>query len=169
MNVLSPRATATLPVVPLLLALALLAPAAARADDQSFASTAGEQARTLVSAELAVTAALQRVDRRGRSAIPAARRKVKLVRRQLTLMARAVRAEQTSTPEGETVKRALIRLLADEKRGYGTLDGALAAFKRGRQRTASTLLARAGRQLRATAAEASELAGELARLAATPG
>lgn len=146
---------------------ALLAPAVvAQADDRSFARTAIEQAAQLNRAEIAASRALQRVDRRGRAAIPAARRAIRAVRRQTTLMTRAIEREQTSTQDGETAKRKLMELLAVEKSAYGTLDRALAAYKRGDMRTANALLARAKKQIRGVSAQAAELGRRLQLLAA---
>lgn len=148
-----------------LLTLLLSAPVAARADDQSFARTALTHAETLGRAERAATTALRRVDARGRSAIPAARRAVKAVRREAKLMRGAVEREQTSTENGETTKRELLELLAVELRGYGTLDRALAAFKRGDVRTANTLQRRAKSQLRGLGEAAQAVGRRLRELA----
>ncbi|ADB49946.1 hypothetical protein [Conexibacter woesei] len=149
-----------------LLTLLLVAPVAARADDQSFARTALTHADALKRAETAATRALRRVDARGRSAIPGARQAVKTVRGQARLMRDAVDREQTSTPDGETTKRQLLELLAVELRAYGTLDRALAAYKRGDVRTANTLLRRAKGQLRGVGEAAARVGQKLSELAA---
>lgn len=146
-------------------ALALLAPVGARADDRSFARTAIEHANHLATAQTAARRAVARVDAKGRAALPQARRKVREVRGQVTLMVRAVDGETTSTPVGETTKRDLLRLLATVKKGYGTLDLALAAHKRGDRRGVGILLRRATRQLSGTGAEAERIARDLHALA----
>lgn len=148
------------------LAMLLVVPVAARADDQSFARTALTQATTLKRAEESTQKALRRVDSRGRSAIPAARQQIKLVRRQVRVMIRVVRGERTSTPDGATLKAKLIELLAVEQRAYGTLDTALAAYRRGDVRTANTLLSRAKRQLRGVADAAVRVGRQLRAMGA---
>jgi hypothetical protein len=147
------------------LLLLLLAPAA-RADDQSFARTAIDEAVTLDRYEQGASTALAKVDRKGVAAVPAARRAIKLARRQIDRLLGAVAPEQTSTPAGADAKRKLTALLKREKDGYGTLDRALVAYKAGDAPTARTLLARAKRTLATVRREAGRLGETLRALAA---
>ncbi|MDO8188160.1 hypothetical protein Q5424_25425 [Conexibacter sp. JD483] len=148
------------------LLLLLLAPAAARADDQSFARTAITGAQTLLRYERATGSALQKVDRRGVPAVPGARRAIKQVRRQVDTLLKAVRPEQTSSPDGAVAKKTLFALLRREKDGYATLDRALTAYVAGDARTARTLLSRARRALAKVSSEAATLGAKLRELAA---
>jgi len=156
--------TRRLVALPALLLL-LLAPAVARADDQSFARTAIAQAVTLDRYETAASNALQKVDRKGVAAVPGARRAIKLARRQIDRLLAAVGPEQTSTSEGAAAKKQLSTLLKKEKDGYGTLDRALAAYKAGDAPTARTLLSRAKRTLAAVRQQAGRLGATLRALA----
>lgn len=158
------RRLARLIALPALLLL-LLAPAAARADDQSFARTTISQAVTLDRYERAASTALGKVDRRGLAAVPGARRAIKLVRRQVDRLLTAVRPEQTSTPEGAAAKQQLFTLLGKEKDGYGTLDRALAAYQAGDTATARTLQSRAKRTLGIVRRGAARLGATLRALA----
>jgi hypothetical protein len=148
--------------VTLLLAL----PLAARADDRSFARAAITQAVTLDRRETATSRALAKVDRGGVAAVPAARRAVKAVRRQVDRMRAAVMPEQTSTADGETAKRKLLEILAAEKSAYGTLDRALVAYETGDDATARTLLGRAKRAIASIRKAAGRLGSELRAMAA---
>lgn len=154
---------ARLIVLPALLLL-LFAPAA-RADDQSFARATITQAATLDRYERAASTALGKVDRRGLAAVPAARRAIKQVRRQVDRLLTAVRPEQTSTPDGAAAKRQLFTLLGKEKDGYGTLDRALAAYQADDVATARTLQSRAKKTLAAVRRGAARLGDALRALA----
>jgi hypothetical protein len=127
----------------LLAAALLLLPAAARADDRSFATTAAAQAQKLARYESATGRALVRVDRRGRAAIPAARRAAAATRAQIDRALRPIRRETTSSAEGAAVKRRFVALLVAEKKAYTTVDRSLAATQRGDIRTGNALQARA--------------------------
>jgi hypothetical protein len=159
-----PRLLRTIALPALL--LLLLAPAAAQADDQSFARTAIAGAQTLLRYERATGSALQKVDRRGLAAVPGARRAVKQVRRQADALLRSVRPEQTSTPDGAAAKKTLFALLRREKDAYGTLDRALAAYVAGDAPTARTLLSRAKKALARVSSDATRLGATLRELAA---
>jgi hypothetical protein len=155
---------------PLLLLLAVLAtalvlPVAAHADDRSFATTAIDQAAELARYETATGKALTRVDDKGRSAIPAARRAVSATRRQIDKALRPVRAEATSTPDGARVKRRFVALLVMEKKTYGTVDRSLAAFQRGDVSTGNTLQRRAKEAIAKIRRDATRLAPALRRMA----
>lgn len=147
------------------LLLPLLAPAAARADDQSFARAALTQGASLGTHERAALAALAEVDRRGARAVPAARAAIRRTRREIDRLIAAVRRERTSSREGATVKRALVAVMGREKQGYGTLDSMLVAFLDDDEATANLLLKRAKRTLRQVSRDVAALAPRVRALA----
>ncbi|MDO8188161.1 hypothetical protein Q5424_25430 [Conexibacter sp. JD483] len=148
----------------LLAAALLLLPATARADDRSFATTAVQQAQKLARFETATGRALVRVDKRGRSAIPAARRAAAATRAQIDRALRPVRAASTSSPGGAAVKRRFVALLVAEKKAYTTVDRSLAAFQSGDVRTGNTLQARAKKAIERVRKAAVKLAPRLRSL-----
>jgi hypothetical protein len=158
--------TRPLRLVALLCAALLLLPAAARADDRSFAATAIDQAGKLARYETATGRALLRVDKRGKSAIPAARKAAGATRTQIYRALGPIRAEQTSTPDGAAVKREFVALLVAEKKAYKTVDRSLAAFQRGQVSTGNTLQARAKKAIARVRRAAVKLAPRLRALTA---
>ncbi|MDO8210654.1 hypothetical protein [Conexibacter sp. CPCC 206217] len=142
----------------------LLLPAVARADDRSFATTAVDQARQLARYESATGRALVRVDRRGKSAIPAARRAAAATRAQVDRALRPVRAETTTTADGAAVKRRFVALLVAEKKAYKTVDRSLAAFQRGAITTGNALQRQAKRAIARVRRDAVRLAPRLQAL-----
>ncbi|MDW5596454.1 hypothetical protein VSS74_19055 [Conexibacter stalactiti] len=155
---------APLTLIATVLAAALLLPAAARADDRSFATTAIDQAGRLARYESATGTALTRVDRRGRAAIPAARRAVQATRNQIDKALRPLRGESTSTADGARIKRRFVALLVAEKKTYGTVDRSLAAFQRGEVSTGNELQRRAKASIAKIRKQAMRLAPALRRL-----
>ncbi len=153
----------------LLAAALLLLPAAARADDRSFATTAVEQAQKLARYETATGRALVRVDKRGRSAIPAARRAAAATRAQIDRALRPVRAQSTTSADGAAVKRRFVTLLVAEKKAYKTVDSSLAAFQRGDVSTGNTLQARAKKAIANVRKAAVKLAPRLRALIGATG
>lgn len=135
-----------------LLAAALLAtlfavPVAARADDRSFADSALVQVDKLSHSEAVTGKALRAVTSRGVSAIPAARRQIKLLRRQVDRFTAAVKGEQTSTADGAALKRDVLDLMVHEKSAYGTFDRALVAYTQGNEAATGRLLRQANGEL----------------------
>lgn len=153
----------------LLAAALLLLPATARADDRSFATAAVQQAQKLARYENATNRALLRVDRRGRSAIPAARRAAAATRAQIDRSLRPVRREATSSADGAAVKRRFVALLVAEKKAYKTVDRSLAAFQRGAISTGNTLQARAKKAIARVRKGAVKLAPRLRALLGATG
>ena len=151
----------------LLAAALLLLPAAARADDRSFATTAVEQAQKLARYETATGRALVRVDKRGKAAIPAARKAAAATRAQIDRALRPVRAAATTSADGAAVKRRFVALLVAEKKAYTTVDRSLAAFGRGEVSTGNTLQARAKKAIAKVRKAAVKLAPRLRALIAT--
>jgi hypothetical protein len=142
----------------------LLLPGAARADDRSFATTAIDQAGTLARYEAATGRALVRVDRRGKAAIPAARRAAAATRAQIDSALRPVRAEATTSADGAAVKRGFVALLVAEKKAYKTVDRSLAAFQRGAITTGNALQRQAKRAIERVRRDAVRLAPRLRTL-----
>jgi len=147
------------------LLLLLFAPAAARADDQSFARAALTQGAVLGPYEKAALAALAEVDRSGLPAVPAARVAIRRTRRELGRLIAAMRRERTSSREGATVKRELVAVMGREQQGYGMLDSMLVAFRADDQATARLLLKRAKRTLRQVSRDVAVLAPRVRALA----
>jgi hypothetical protein len=154
-----------LALIAAVLTAALLLPAAARADDRSFAATAIDRAARLARYETATGEALTRVDRRGRSAIPAARRAVQATRSQIDRALAPLRGESTSSDDGARIKRKLVSLLVMEKKTYGTVDRSLAAFQRGDVSSGNELQRRAKASIEKIRRQAVRLAPALRRLA----
>jgi erythromycin esterase-like protein len=149
-----------------LLAVALALPAAAAADDRSFAETSISEAQKLGKTEKAASKAVSKVRTHSKKAITTARRKIAGVRKQATRMTTAVRREDTSTDAGATAKSSLLKLLKTERGAYALLDDALAQLRKGNVSTANRLAKRANDKLKAVGDEARKLGQTLAQLAA---
>jgi len=158
------RAPLALLAVAIFTALAL--PVAARADDRAFAQTAIEHVQALSRYERAVSRAMTSLPRRGPKAIPATRRAVRTGIREVGRTMTAIRALATEGEEATTAKAKLLELLAVEQRAYRTLDRGLAALKRGKAKTARTLVDRARRSLESITREAMDLGMTLGQIAA---
>lgn len=139
----------TRPAFALLAALAALAaPAAARADDAQMKAGIVPALDALVPHELAVSKAIAKVGRRGRSAVPAAQRRTRRATEAAQAFAGLLLGQQPSSPRGERVKRLLLRALAIEQRAYRLVHRSLRSYRGGERRRAGRLMEDAAARLR---------------------
>jgi hypothetical protein len=153
------------PLLAALLAAVLLAvPTSSLASDRSFAQVAISGAKALGKREAATNRALQAVSRRGRPAVPAARRRIGATVRSVDRLVRAVRRENPSSGDGRSAKRRLLKVLGVERRALGRLDAGLVALRRGAERRAVRLIRRATRELNASSREAAKVGDAIGEL-----
>jgi hypothetical protein len=136
---------------PLLVALAATAalalPAVAQADDAAMKAGVLPGLIALAKKETAAYKALTSVDRRGRSAVPAARRKVRAASRSAKVFIVLLGAQQPSTPNGERAKALLLAGLNRESIAYARADRALRQYAAGHTAQARRTLNSAHKQL----------------------